>query len=1425
MMRSRFRWLTVPAACVLSLAASISVFAQPKLPATGDAGASLSGDAGALFAADAAALPTADLGGDASVLAPVSTVKKVPPPPPPTQEQVAALEALKNATDAYERGAREYRDTVNSIIKLHYEEKKRNVLSGLDREIAIEKEELRKARETAIQRLEDFVNRYSGANAHPEATPDAMYRLAALYEERARGEDANEDELPQNLRPAIALYKRIIKEFPAYRELAGVYYFLGHALVDAHRIDEGQQVWRSLVCHNKFAYPTPPDPKDPEVDSIVPMPQDQPKEFWNAWRARYNDYRKIRRGNPETTYVDPYPADCQPIAQPSLRPGEEPKYVAEVWWQIGNWEFDGLDLRGGATDDEPIPVWTLNRAASAYQQALKFKKIPVYSVSLYKYAWTLFKQQRYEAATREFVRLLLHTEELEKQGQGVADFRSEAYTYIAGSLTNVDFVGPDPSDPYIQRPDIVDSEPRPEVAEKKLHVALDRVKDPSLVPQDKPWTIEIYKALASEFRSLNHFNNAIETYELILKKWPMDPTACDVQNSIAETYDQMLVTKKQGTPEFDALSAKALEARTGLASYIGTTPWTDANKENPAALQNCERLVRGGLRQAAAAHTNKGKALLVAASTTGSEQEALDYLTRSLAEYKLAAIGWAGYLKQDENAPDAYESRFWLADARNKQVRVGYLLFKRKPAAFQEPTRQEIEGAKAAAADVRDSNEDDKYVDVAGQMVVEVADIMRDLEYDRFDRTKGSQGVERREAVQLVGEGDDVKVVQVPIPPSVQQALNARDEYVQRVPLDKDPIEPDEKVRLGLKYQFYVADVYFVYGQFKEAKARFEPIYKENCGKNPYGYRAWEKLISMSNKERDIDRSRALAEAERTKSCAVSDEQTKSAGLLVNPTLQEAAYVDARRKFQAAQAAPSGPEKQKLWKEAAELYESALNAAPARDEAPEAAMNAAYAYKQIGDFNKAIKMYDKFITEYGSEARLSALEKGDPKTKTAPDPKKYKERVGYLYKAYDVLGTTYYGFFNYPKAAETYDKIATNERFDEMQRKESARNAMILYANIGQREKMLAQYRIVTKLKPTADEKANYDYLVANYDYQQWNKDGADTGTNRTTRLAAQGALQGFYNGNKGNPAAAKYALEAAWKIAKMKKAGGDPDYRAWFKNTIAAWDFMKTRGTIGKDGKAEALSAPFVDYGAEAEFTLLDEEIHEKFDYETGHHRYATMSAEEVMGKFDPKTKTFVKTGKYPAAAKEADGYDQRLQKIVATYPSLEFVPAALARQGSLYDSLRTGLDSAGGSQFKLFTPQQEKLLKTMEQSGNDALIDQAAEIKGAVKQGWRDKREQEINANDEILVRRYAQAVKLAQTYNVRTAWVTRAVARLAYLTDIIGNQKMRQYVTSTTDPTDPSKVRKLSYTDNMYVQMRPGLPATPALTGVAAPLPVAP
>ena len=44
-------------------------------------------------------------------------------------------------------------------------------------------------------------------------------------------------------------------------------------------------------------------------------------------------------GPDETVYVSPYPEDCQPIPQ-KLKLGEEPRYVNEVWWLVGDHHFE-----------------------------------------------------------------------------------------------------------------------------------------------------------------------------------------------------------------------------------------------------------------------------------------------------------------------------------------------------------------------------------------------------------------------------------------------------------------------------------------------------------------------------------------------------------------------------------------------------------------------------------------------------------------------------------------------------------------------------------------------------------------------------------------------------------------------------------------------------------------------------------------------------------------------------------------------------------------------------------------------------------------------------------------------------------------------------------------------------------------------------
>ena len=99
----------------------------------------------------------------------------------------------------------------------------------------------------------------------------------------------------------------------------------------------------------------------------------------------------------------------------------------------------------------------------------------------------------------------------------------------------------------------------------------------------------------------------------------------------------------------------------------------------------------------------------------------------------------------------------------------------------------------------------------------------------------------------------------------------------------------------------------------------------------------------------------------------------------------------------------------------------------------------------------------------------------------------------------------------------------------------------------------------------------------------------------------------------------------------------------------------------------------------AEAEFSLLDQEIREKFDYDTGHHRYKGTTVDVIRD--------------YRADAADAKRYHDRLQRVIDVYISPEWAVAARSRQGSLYDSLRTGMYNAREPALKLFSDKEEAL------------------------------------------------------------------------------------------------------------------------------------
>ena len=569
------------------------------------------------------------------------------------------------------------------------------------------------------------------------------------------------------------------------------------------------------------------------------------------------------------------------------------------------------------------------------------------------------------------------------------------------------------------------------------------------------------------------------------------------------------------------------------------------------------------------------------------------------------------------------------------------------------------------------------------------------------------------------------------------------------------------------------------------------------CGKNKWGFRAWEKLISMSNFEDDAKRSQELANG---KSCAIDEETRRAEEQIRNPVRVRAAYKLAQDAFKEAEKMPDGPERDKKWREAAAAYRTALEVDPAYKESPEAAMNGAYAYKKVGEYDKAIAMYDVFIARYGSEKVLDTLKNGDPKAKppVAAKPKEYEERVGFLKGAHEALAGAYVLFFNYPKAAETFDNISKSQHFDQKERRNAARQALSLYTSLGDRGSMNRARDRLVQLGATPKEVAEADFIVATLDLKRWDEHSPDAGANAQARKKALKTMLDYYDKNKRRDAAARFVVHAAYHVAKMKRAGKSADYRAWLKSTMVA--FQRHKGlSPRKGGKSSAVGTQEAAMGAEAEYTLLDEEINKKFDYETGHHRFKGTAVEVVKD--------------YKKAANEAKVWYDKLQHVVDEYVSPEWSTVTVARQGSLYDSLRTGLYNTRPPALKMFNKKMERLLKKAEESGNPDLQEKADAIRVSVSQAWRKKRDQEINGADKIMVQRYAASVLMARRYVVSNGEVVRAIRRLAFITDVIGEAKMVQHT---------SGVKELDYEEGMFKRMRPGQMSTPKADGMPAPLP---
>ena len=152
---------------------------------------------------------------------------------------------------------------------------------------------------------------------------------------------------------------------------------------------------------------------------------------------------------------------------------------------------------------------------------------------------------------------------------------------------------------------------------------------------------------------------------------------------------------------------------------------------------------------------------------------------------------------------------------------------------------------------MRDSTEDDRYLQPSAYYVVSIADKLLEGRLPRARRRAAARGASRRGRGAVHGHRRQARG-RARAASARGRERDRRSRRVQRaIVFEEDPAEERPALRVP------GGDFYFVYGQFDEARARFEPMMDEYCGKNEWGYKAWEKLISMSNFEGDAERKPA----------------------------------------------------------------------------------------------------------------------------------------------------------------------------------------------------------------------------------------------------------------------------------------------------------------------------------------------------------------------------------------------------------------------------------------------------------------------------------------------------------------------------------------------------------------------------------------
>jgi len=643
---------------------------------------------------------------------------------------------------------------------------------------------------------------------------------------------------------------------------------------------------------------------------------------------------------------------------------------------------------------------------------------------------------------------------------------------------------------------------------------IERIQDASLIPQQRPWTPEVYFQLGQVYFDEAKYQEAIAAWRLAIRKWPNHHRTPEILNDIAVAH--------QMHNEFE----NAIVARSELTQYVQGSAWWNANMDRPAEQRNAEQLAENALIVTAIHHHQRAQRL-----RQQCVQERNVRLCRdSRIEYGLAATAYRGYLERYPNNPQGYELHYNLADA----------LYWSKS----------YEQAATEYAEVRDSNVDDSYLAESARRVVE-----------SLKRITDGRLLSRDEPP--LPAGAPLSVQPVAMPETVQRLARAREIYLTRV----SPSRDTEGVRAA--YDYNNALLLYWYGYWPQADARFTRIYEERCSgpeADATGQIAWENLRAMAMATDDSEEIRRLATDIQERGCTFSartdkidcrrpanrDKPICRAGADLNALVYQDALDVYKRAGQA-----TGTQQRLLYEQSATMLLAAVNSNPGDRQAPVALEYAALALEATNRFESAGQLYQRIIDEVGP--------------RRAEDAEEQRSLDAILANAHFKLAYTASRNFDFDRAVENYRVLADSPRFAksadpqiQSKRADGLVNSAILLEQLQRYPEATQYYRRVYSTVGDVETKRNALYRIAEMAYKQQRYSQAIGGMREFIKVY----------GNDGE--AGELVVQAYWRIAQSWKARGRmSDYRAALRDVTSS--FERTGQLAGSIAAGYAAEARFI--------------------------------------------------------------------------------------------------------------------------------------------------------------------------------------------------------------------------------------------------------